>query len=160
MKLSNKKSEKVLSPKNIIIAFSVLIYYVIIWNLDVLLGVGSFNAVQFLIMFVGTCIGSVIQLYAKAQPEKPIPKKPTKLFANLAKAVVDSVVNHVHKEHPLIDEMKSVVKKSVIWHLREAEMDDEIDQEIIDKARSYIFKKLFADEKGYEDENGEIESEN
>ena len=127
---------------HILIQFVILIFYTLIWLNAPLFGMGALNIPYFLFMFIGACIGAIIVLYSKANPEIPIPKKPTQQFANLIKAMVDSITDKFIKQHPN-DGLINLIEKALVQSIREAEISSEFDKIAIAEAKQYIADKLF-----------------
>ena len=143
MKQIIEKTQKTVSFQNIIIQFVIIVFFTIIWLNAPIFGVGALNVPYFLFMFITVIISSIITLWSKANPDIPIPKKPTQQFSNLIKAIVDSITNVMNKNTPAVKEMTSMIQKAVIWSLREAKISPEFDQKTLEIAETYFFDKLF-----------------
>ena len=145
-----EKKPLTVSFKNIVIQITILVFFTSTWLSPLLFAYGNFNIWYFLFMF-GGLIGSVLlTLYSKANPEQPVPKKPTQQFTNLVKVVTDIVANVIGKQTtPQVQEFKDIIIKALIWSLREAKISPEsFDQETLEEAESYIFEKLFPKKEG------------
>jgi len=158
--MTEKKEKKPVTVQftHILIQFAIIIFFTITWLNAPLFGIGTFNVWYFLFMFIGAVIGGILNLYSKANPEVPIPKKPTQQFGNLVKAVTDSIASVIGKpnQHPQIQEFKDIVTKTLIWSLREAKISPEsFDIKTLEGAENYVFDKLFPKE----EKKGEEESQ-
>jgi len=147
MKDKSENKPKTVPFKNIIVQLIIVVFYTIIWLNAPLFGVGVLNVNYFLFMFIGAIIAAMLTLYLKANPDAPIPKKPTQQFSNLIKAIVDSITNVMNKNTPAVKEITTMIQKAVIWSLREAKISPEFDQKTLELAETYFFDKLFPDNK-------------
>jgi hypothetical protein len=153
-KITDKKPLTV-SFKNIVIQLGIIVFFTIIWLNAPLFGTGALNIGYFLFMFIGVVISGVLTLYSKANPDQPIPKKPTQQFTNLVKVMTDIITNHIGvKEAAGTTEIKDIIQKALVWSLREAKISPEFDRSVLEEAETYIFDKLFPEEK----KEGEQES--
>jgi hypothetical protein len=139
---NTNQEEKTVTVKSVIVAFGVLGFYLIVWVGLPMLGIGEFSLTNFFFMFGTMIIGSLINIYMKVNPDKPIPKKPSRQLANLLKATADVAVNHLQKETPITKEIEDRLEKMIMWSLREAEASPEVDIEAIEDAKQYIFKQF------------------
>ena len=138
-----EKKPLTVSFKNIVIQISIVVFFTITWLTPLLFAFGNFNIGYFLFMF-GGLIGSVLlTLYSKANPEQPIPKKPTQQFTNLVKVMTDIIANVIGKETPQTKDFKDIIQKALVWSLREAKISPEFDRKTLEEAENYIFDKLF-----------------
>ena len=142
MNETEKKTTTVITLKNVVIQFIIIVFYTIVW-LNVPLFGGNLNVAYFLFMFIAAVIGAIITLYSKASPNKPILKKPTQQYTNLAKAMTDIISNFIGKQPPQVKEIKDIVQKALIWSIREALISPEFDRQTLEEAEEYIFSKLF-----------------
>lgn len=145
-----EKKPLTVSFKNIVIQISIIVFFTGTWLSPLLFAYGNFNIWYFLFMF-GGLIGSVLlTLYSKANPEQPVPKKPTQQFTNLVKVVTDIIASVINKEQPpQVQELIQIVQKALIWSIREAKISPEsFDQETLEEAEKYIFDKLFPKKEG------------
>lgn len=156
VKEKTEKKTLTVSFKNIVIQIIILVFFTGTWLAPLLFNAANFNIGYFLFMF-GGLVGSVlITLYSKANPEQPIPKKPTQHLGNLIKGITDIMANVIGKpnQHPQIQEFKDIITKVLIWSLREAKINPEsFDRKTLEEAEKYIFDKLFPKK-----ETGETES--
>ncbi len=141
-----EKTQKTVSFQNIIIQFVIITFFTIIWLNAPIFGVGALNVQYFLFMFIASVASSIVTLWSKANPDVPIPKKPTQQFSNLIKAIVDSITNIMNKETPAVKEITNMIQKAVIWSLREAKISPEFDRKTLELAEDYFFNKLFPKE--------------
>lgn len=149
----NKTEKKPLtvSFKNIVIQILVIVFFTSTWLSPLLFAYGNFNIWYFLFMFGGIVIATLLTLYSKANPEQPIPKKPTQQFTNLVKVVTDIIASVINKEQPQVQELVGIVQKALIWSVREAKISPEsFDQKTLEEAENYIFNKLFPKKEGEE----------
>ncbi len=152
------KKQKTVSFNNIVLQFIIIAFFTIIWLNAPLFGIGALNIAYFLFMFLGIIVSSLFTLYSKANPDMPIPKKPSQQFSNLVKAMIDIIVNHIIKITPAVEEMQSIIGRALIWSLREAKISPEFDREILLEAEQYVFDKLYPNEKS--DESSQPNGEN
>ena len=146
--MSEEKKPIVIQFQHIIIQFIIIIFYTITWLNAPLFGMGELNVNYFLFMFIALLIGTTFTLYSKANPEMPIPIKPTQQFTNLIKAIADIITNKLDKTVP---DFKDILQKALVWSLREAKISPEFDKQTIIDAENYIIDKLFPKpEKGEE----------
>jgi hypothetical protein len=146
--MSEEKKPIVIPFQHIIIQFVIIIFYTITWLNAPLFGMGELNVNYFLFMFIALLIGTTLTLYSKANPETPIPIKPTQQFTNLVKAMADIITNQLSKSVP---DIKDIIQKALVWSLREAKISPEFDKATIIAAENYIIDKLFPKpEKGAE----------
>ena len=146
MKDKEKKPTTVLFS-NILLQFTIIIFYTIVWLNAPLFGTGDLNIWYFLFMFIGAIVAGMLTLYSKSNPDMPIPKKPTQQFSNLIKTMTDIISNHIGKRTPAVEEMQSIISRALIWSLREAKISPEFDRETLVEAEQYIFDKLYPNEK-------------
>lgn len=139
---NNKDGQKVITLKSALVSFAVLGFYLMLWVGLPVFGFMEFNAANFFFTFGGMILGQLISIYSKVNPDKPIPKKPSKQLANLLKATADVAVNHLQKETPITKEIEDRLEKMIMWSLREAEASPEVDIEAIEDAKRYIFKQF------------------
>ena len=141
------KKPVVIIFSHILIQLCIIVFFTVIWlNSPILFGV-DLNIGYVLFMFIAIIIASIIVLYTKANPEIPIPKKPIQQFSNLIKAMIDIITDKVLQEQPGFDPLKSIIQKAAIWHIRDAEINDEINIEVIKELKDYINEKLYPKEK-------------
>lgn len=145
-----EKDPRTVSFQNIVIQFVIIAFYVVIWLNAPLFGTGALNVNYFLFMFITCIIAGILTLYSKANPDAPIPKKPSQQFSNLVKAMTDVITNYIGKNVPAVNEMRDIITKALIWSLREAKISPEFDRKTLELAEDYLFKKLFPDKKGEE----------
>ena len=146
-KKNKEKTTIVITLRNVVIQFIILVFYTVVW-LNVPLFGGAINVGYFLFMFIGATIGAIITLYSKASPNKPIPKKPTQQFGNLAKAIADIISKFVGKQPVQVEQMKDIIQNALIWSLREAMISPEFDRSMLEEAKNYILDKLFPKKEG------------
>ena len=155
-KITLEKKPLTVSFKNIVIQFSIIVFFTVIWLNAPLFGIGTLNIGYFLFMFIGIIISGLLTLYSKANPEQPIPKKPSQQIGNLMKSLADIVSSQINgKNTPAMKDMKDIIIKALVWSLREAKISPEFDQKILEEAEQYIYNKLFPEEK----KEGEQESQ-
>ena len=140
------KKPKTVLFSNILIQFIIIAFFTVIWLNAPLFGVGALNVNYFLFMFIGIVISGLATLWSKANPDIPIPKKPTQQFSNLIMAITDVITNHLGKNTPAIQDFKDILQKALVWSLREAKISPEFDRKELEKAEKYIFDKLFPKE--------------
>lgn len=143
-----KKKPIVIQFQHILIQFVIIVFYAIVWLNAPLFGIGELNIGYFMFMLITIVIAAAVTLYSKANPEIPIPKKPTQQFGNLAKAMADIITNFIGKQPPQVKEIKDIVSKALIWSLREAKISPEFDKGVLEDAEQYIFDKLFPKKEG------------
>lgn len=128
----------------IIIQISIIMFFTIVWLNAPFFGTGELNIGYFLFMFIAICIATVITLYIKANPDVPIPKRPSQQFTNLIKVITDVITIQIAKNTPPVLELKEIIKNALVWSIRDAETNPkEFDQETLTKAKKYIDEKLF-----------------
>ena len=152
-KKTEKEAKKPLtvSFKNIVIQIIIMVFYTVTWLSGLIFGIGGFNIAYFLFMFITLIVATLITLYSKANPDQPIPKKPTQHLGNLIKGITDIIANVIGKpnQHPQIQEFKDIIIKVLIWSLREAKINPEsFDRKTLEEAEIYIFDKLFPKKEG------------
>jgi len=145
-----EKKQKTVSFNHIVLQFIIIIFYVIVWLNAPLFGTGTLNIFYFLFMFVGLIVAGAFTLYSKANPEMPIPKKPTQQFSNLVKAMTDIITKHITKITPAVADMQKIIGRALIWSLREAKISPEFDGETLVEAEKYIVSRLYPEENGDE----------
>jgi len=141
----DKKPKTVLFT-NILIQFTIIVFYTIVWLNAPLFGVGILNVNYFLFMFICAIVAGIITLWSKANPDAPIPKKPTQQLGNLMKAITDIITSRMDKSIPQVQEIKDIIQKALVWSLREAKISPEFDQQTLEQAETYIYEKLFPPE--------------
>jgi hypothetical protein len=146
--LSEDKKPLTVSFKNIVIQISVIVFFTITWLGGLIFSIGVFNVWYFLFMFGGVIISGLLTLYSKANPDQPIPKKPTQQFTNLVKVMTDIITNFVGAQSAGIVEIKDIIQKALVWSLREAKISPEFDRKTLEEAETYIFDKLFPKKEG------------
>jgi len=150
-KITLDKKPLTVSVKLVIIQLLVVAFFTVSLLGGLIFNIGVFNVWYFLFMFGGTIGSAIIILLSKANPDKPIPKKPTQHLGNLIKTMTDIVSNVIGKpnQHPQIHEFKDVISEVLLWSLREAKINPEIfDQETLEEVETYIYDKLFPKKEG------------
>lgn len=150
-----EKKPLTVSFKNIVIQIVIMVFFTGTWLAPLLFNLANFNIGYFLFMFGGLVLSILITLYSKANPEQPIPKKPTQHLGNLIKGITDIIANVIGQPNqPQVQEFKDIITKVLIWSLREAKISPEsFDRKTLEEAETYIFDKLFPKK-----EDGETES--
>lgn len=142
VKKDDEKTKRMLTARSVAVAFFMLMINVLSLVISPLLGVGTFNTVYFTIMFVSMILGYCITLFSKANPDMPVPVKPTKQVGNILKAIADVIVSNNEQNIPAVQRFKEKLKELVMWELREAQATEEMPQEILEDARKYIMNKI------------------
>jgi len=142
------KTPKTVLFSNIFIQLVIIAFFTVIWLNAPLWGVGALNVNYFLFMFIGVVISGLATLWSKANPDAPIPKKPTQQLGNLMKAITDVITSRMNKETPAIKEITDVIQKAIVWSLREAKISPEFDRKVLEEVEGYILDKLVPKEKG------------
>ena len=151
-----EKKPLTISFKNFLIQIVIIIFFTSTWLSPLFFNSGVFNIWYFLFMFIGIFISATLTLYSKANPEQPIPKKPTQQFTNLIKVMTDIITStFVNKETPAMNEIKAIIQKALVWSIREAKISPEFDRPTLELAEKYILDKLFPKE----EKKGEEESQ-
>jgi len=143
-----EKKPLTVSFKNIVIQIIVMVFYTVTWLSGLIFGIGVFNIEYFLFMF-GSLVGAtLLTLYSKANPDQPIPKKPTQHFSNLVMSLTDIITNYIGKDSVGIAEIKDIIQKALVWGLRQAKISPEFDTKTLEAAETYLFDKLFPKKEG------------
>ena len=142
-KFTLEKTPLTVSFKNIVIQVIVMVFYTVTWLSGLIFGIGVFSIEYFLFMFITLVCATLITLYSKANPDQPIPKKPTQQFTNLVKVMTDIITNFVGKNAAGTTEIKDIIQKALVWSIREAKISPEFDRKTLEEAEKYIFDKLF-----------------
>ncbi|KKM89493.1 hypothetical protein LCGC14_1248070 [marine sediment metagenome] len=140
------RPSRTVSFNNILLQFAIIVFYTIVWLNAPLFGTGTLNILYFLFMFIGIVITGMLTLYSKANPDMPIPKKPTQQFSNLIKAMTDIITSYIGKKEPVVQEIRDIIQKALIWSIREAKISPEFDRKTLEDAEQYILDKLYPKE--------------
>ena len=146
--ITSEKTALTVSFKNIVIQITVMVFYTVVWLSGLIFGVGVFSIWYFLFMFVSLVFATLLTLYSKANPDQPIPKKPTQHFGNLVMSLTDIITNYIGKDSVGKDELKDIIQKALVWSLRQAKISPEFDQKTLEAAETYLFDKLFPKKEG------------
>ena len=146
--LLDEKKALTVSFKNIVIQIAVMVFYTIVWLSGLIFGVGVFSIWYFLFMFISLVCATLLTLYSKANPDQPIPKKPTQHFGNLVMSITDIITNYIGKDSIGKEEIKDIIQKALVWALRQAKISPEFDQKTLEAAEIYLLDKLFPKKEG------------
>ncbi len=130
-----------------------LLIYVGSWLAAPLFGMEPFNVQYFLFMFLVTVIGNMLLKLSKNFPkEMEVPKKPIGLFKSIVQSMVDMIIARSPNEVPAT-EFVEMLKRLIIWKVRDAELDENIDEKALEEIKQYIHDKLFNNGNGDENEH-------
>lgn len=142
-KKPSKARQPIITPLQLAGFIVSLILYTTIWLSGALFGQKPLNLPYYLFMFIATCIWWVYAVLTKGIESAPDPpKKPTQIFGNLAKSIIDTVITEKGKKDTNPKNLTDTLIKAVMWHLREARVDTGLDQDVIDDVMEYFNKQL------------------
>ena len=138
--------------RNFLIQITIVVYFMLVW-MPILIGFVEFNIGYFIFLFISIIMSAIIILYSKIIPEQKIPISLTQKFVNLLKTMTDIVITDIiiSNEHPQVKEIKDIIKKAVIWNIRDGKNTIGFDQEAIKEGENYCLDKLFPKEIGEEE---------
>lgn len=133
-----KKNARI-SVKLVIAQLLVVAFFTVSLLGGLIFNVGVFNVWYFLFMFGGIIGSAIIILLSKANPDKPIPKKPTQHLGKIIRLIIDVIANQT-KQTPATHDF-SFIQKALVLNLREAKNSPEFDQKTLEEVEKYIFDK-------------------